>query len=174
MSLDSEDETTEIEVCNEASKDECRKVLLEVEMKSDDKVPQESCSEKQSISVEERKSSLISEDVQSAGPASINLPVPGDKRSVGQECGYNNFGFYQSSQQDSSQQFTQFNVLTHQSFLDTTLGTSCTASQNQTQNENYFVPGYSQNVNSISGSNSWDNQWNVNSNTSGSYTKGYK
>ncbi|XP_014349850.1 protein TASOR isoform X2 [Latimeria chalumnae] len=181
MSLDSADETSQIEVCATTSNYECHTNILEAKSQELARIqPKESLLTlkpknqlplvKQCIS-KEKASETDSEDEQSSTDASTIHSDKEDQSSLAQQkqSAYSHLGYYQSM----SQQYSHFSVLTHQTFLGTGVGSPYSASLNQNQDCNNYLPsGYGQTSDGSSTTN-WDEHWNANSNSPSSYMKRY-
>ncbi|KAM8994575.1 protein TASOR isoform 2-T2 [Ara ararauna] len=141
MSLDSGDETAQIEICSDAHVE-----TVQAEAKGSD------CRES-SLTVTdlppaaptallEKTSKIDLEEIQPMTPVSTACSTEGENHSSAEQAPFSNFQVY-SRQLNMSHQFSHFNVLTHQTFL----GTYPISSTNQNQEEgNYFLSAYSQSV----------------------------
>ncbi|KFP60504.1 Protein FAM208A, partial [Cariama cristata] len=150
MSLDSGDETSQIEVCNDAPKYDTHLEALQTEAKGSHGVDaKESCLSVTELSPEaqtglmEETSKIDLEEIQPITPVSTTCSAEGEKHNSVQQAPFSNFQVY-SRQLNMSHQFSHFNVLTHQTFLGTTYPIS-SASQNQ-EGGNYFLSAYSQSM----------------------------
>ncbi|KAM6387345.1 protein TASOR isoform 2-T2 [Pluvialis apricaria] len=162
MSLDSGDETSQIEICNDASRYDTHLEALQTEAKgSRGADAKESCSSVTQLSPEaqigltEKTSKSDLEEIQPITPVSTTCSAEGEKHNSVKQAPFNNFQVY-SRQLNMSHQFSHFNVLTHQTFLGTTYQIS-SASQNQ-EGGNYFVSAYSQSMDTdkLSSPGGWD------------------
>ncbi|XP_074861700.1 protein TASOR isoform X2 [Carettochelys insculpta] len=172
MSLDSGDETSQIEICSDASKCDSHSEALQTETKgscgTDSK---ENCLTDMQLSSEaqtglmEKASKLDLEEIQPVTPVSTSCSAEGDKNNSVEQAHLNNFQVY-SRQLSMSHQFSHFNVLTHQTFLGTAYPIS--TSQNQ-EGGNYFLSAYSQSMDTDKTSSS--SNWDVNSESSRPYSK---
>ncbi|XP_056194595.1 protein TASOR isoform X2 [Falco biarmicus] len=150
MSLDSGDETSQIEICNDASKYDTHLEALQTEAKglhgADAKetcVPVTELPPEAQIGMVEKPSKIDLEEIQLITPVSPMCCAEGEKHNLVEQAPFNNFQVY-SRQLNLSHQFSHFNVLTHQTFLGTTYPIS-SASQNQ-EGGSYFLSAYSQSV----------------------------
>lgn len=150
MSLDSGDETAQIEVCSDASEYDKRLEALQTEAKgSQGAGTKESCSAvtqlspKAQMGLMEKTSKSDLEELLPITPVSTTCSAEGEKHGSVEQTPFNNFQVY-SRQLNMSHQFSHFNVLTHQTFLGTTYPIS-SASQNQ-EGGSYFLSAYSQSV----------------------------
>lgn len=150
MSLDSGDETAQIEVCSDASKYVKRVEALQPEAKgSQGAGTKERCSagaepppSAQTGSME-KTSKRDLEELLPITPVPTTCSAEGEKHGSVEQTPFNNFQVY-SRPLNLSHQFSHFNVLTHQTFLGTTYPMS-SASHNQ-EGGNYFLSAYSQSV----------------------------
>uniref|UniRef100_UPI00398EB715 protein TASOR-like isoform X2 n=1 Tax=Pristiophorus japonicus TaxID=55135 RepID=UPI00398EB715 len=163
MSLDSEDNSPEIEICSEKSED------LNVANKSQTEVqgtkrklshPQESLQQASGDVQITPSEDVTSELASNSVPASTLQLVKGDsKDSKGEGFTYNSSPFYSHSQIESD--YRNFNVITHQSFLASGIGPSyIPLNQNSQDTSNYYQSGYNQN---LAYENNWENSWNAGS-----------
>ncbi|XP_025891190.1 protein TASOR isoform X3 [Nothoprocta perdicaria] len=169
MSLDSGDETSQIEICNDASKYDTHFEALQREAKG--VVSKGSCVSVTEVSpaaqtgLMEKTSKIDLEGILPITPVSTTCSAEGEKHNSVEQVPFNNFQVY-SRQLNMSHQFTHFNVLTHQTFLGTTYPIS--TSQNHEEGS-YFLSDYSQNMDmeksSLPGS------WDRNCDSSGPYSK---
>ncbi|NXI99425.1 TASOR protein, partial [Psophia crepitans] len=150
MSLDSGDETSQIEICSGASKCDAHLEALQTEAKGSQGVDAKaSCLSGTEASPEaqlgsmEKTSKTDLEEIQPVTSVSTTCSAEGEKHSSVEQAPFSNFQVY-SSQLNMSHQFSHFSVLTHQTFLGTTYPISST-SQNQ-EGGNYFLSAYSQSV----------------------------
>ncbi|XP_042736381.1 protein TASOR isoform X2 [Lagopus leucura] len=145
MSLDSGDEASQIEICNDASKYDTHLETLQTETESSQGVDaKKSCvselSPESRKSLMEKSSKIDMEERQPVTPVSTTRSAEGEKHSSVERAPFNNFQVY-SRPLNMSHQFSHFNVLTHQTFLGTTYPPS--TSQNQ-EGGSYFLSAYSQ------------------------------
>ncbi|NXG64774.1 TASOR protein, partial [Hemiprocne comata] len=173
MSLDSGDETAQIEICNDAFKYDTRLEALQTEAKGSHGVgAKESClsvtelSPEAQIGLMEKTSKTDLEEIQPVTPVSTTCAAEGEKHNSVEQAPFNNFQVY-SRQLNMSHQFSHFNVLTHQTFLGTTYSIS-SASQNQ-EGGNYFVSAYSQCTDTEKSST--PGAWDINCDSSRPYSK---
>ncbi|KAM6062335.1 protein TASOR isoform 3-T4 [Chlamydotis macqueenii] len=150
MSLDSGDETSQIEICSDASKYDTHLEALQTEAKGSHGVDAKaSClsvtelSPEAQIGLVEKTSKIDSEEIQPITSVSTTCSAEGEKHNSVEQTPFSNFQVY-SRQLNMSHQFSHFNVLTHQTFLGTTYPIS-SASQNQ-DGGNYFLSAYSQSM----------------------------
>ncbi|XP_060059060.1 protein TASOR isoform X2 [Erinaceus europaeus] len=143
MSLDSEDEITQIEVCSNFHSE-----ILAKETKGSRGTDQ-----KENIQIELQSSldvqkSLLEDKTyqnESEERASIGILWSGGENSnSAEQDSYSNFQVYHN-QLNMSHQCSHFNVLTHQTFLETPYAISSTQSQ---ESEDYFLSAYAQSLNS--------------------------
>ncbi|XP_025022268.1 protein TASOR isoform X3 [Python bivittatus] len=162
MSLDSGDEASQIEVCNDASKYDSHLEDFQTETKgphgTDSKQNSQNdallSSEEQQYSLTEKTSKIVMQDIQPVTPVSTTCSAEGERTNSAEQVPLS-FQMY-NRQLSVPHQFSHFNVLTHQTFLGTTYPMS--ASQKQ-ESGNYFLTAYSQNMDmdqSSSSSNNWD------------------
>ncbi|XP_058021569.1 protein TASOR isoform X3 [Ahaetulla prasina] len=162
MSLDSEDEASQIEVCNDASNCDSHLEDLHTETKgphaTDSRQNSQSdallSSEEQHYSLTEETSKIDMLDIQPVTPVSTTCCAEGERTNSDEQIPLS-FQMY-NRQLSVPHQFSHFNVLTHQTFLGTTYPMS--ASQKQ-ESGNCFLTAYSQNMDmdqSSSSSNNWD------------------
>ncbi|NWY62194.1 TASOR protein, partial [Chionis minor] len=173
MSLDSGDETSQIEICNDASKYDTHLEALQTEAKgSHGAGAKESClavtelSPKAQIGLMEKTSKIDLEEVQPITPISTTCSTEGEKHNSVEQAPFNNFQVY-SRQLNMSHQFSHFNVLTHQTFLGTTYQIS-SASQNQ-EGGNYFLSAYGRSMDTDKASS--PGGWDINCDSSKPYSK---
>ncbi|XP_039402847.1 protein TASOR isoform X2 [Mauremys reevesii] len=172
MSLDSGDETSQIEICSDASKYDSHSEALQTETKgshgTDSKektLTDMQLSSEGQIGLMEKTSKLDLEEIQPITPVSTVCSAEGDKNNSVEQVPFNNFQVY-SRQLSMSHQFSHFNVLTHQTFLGTTYPIS--TSQNQ-EGGNYFLSAYSQSMDTDKSSS--PSNWDVNCESSRPYSK---
>ncbi|XP_043375950.1 protein TASOR isoform X4 [Dermochelys coriacea] len=173
MSLDSGDETSQIEICSDASKYDSHSEALQTETKgshgTDSKenslTDMQLSSEGQIGLMMEKTSKLDLEEIQPITPVSTTCSAEGDKNNSVEQVPFNNFQVY-SRQLSMSHQFSHFNVLTHQTFLGTTYPIS--TSQNQ-EGGNYFLSAYSQSMDTDKSTS--PSNWDVNCESSRPYSK---
>ncbi|XP_028942077.1 protein TASOR isoform X2 [Antrostomus carolinensis] len=173
MSLDSEDETSQIEICNDASKYDTHLEALQTKAKGSHGVDaKEHClsvtelSPEAQIGLMEKTSKIDLEEIQPITPVSTTCSAEGEKHSSVEQTPFSNFQVY-SRQLNMSHQFSHFNVLTHQTFLGTTYPIS-SASQNQ-EGGNYFLSAYSQSMDTEKSLS--PGGWDINCDSSRSYSK---
>ncbi|POI26512.1 hypothetical protein CIB84_009738 [Bambusicola thoracicus] len=145
MSLDSGDEASQIEICNDASEYDTRLETLQTETKNSHGVDaKESCVSElppeARRSLTDKSSKIDMEEIQPITPLSTTHSAEGEKHNSAERAPFNNFQVY-SRQLNMSHQFSHFNVLTHQTFLGTAYPPS--TSQNQ-ERGGYFLSAYSQ------------------------------
>ncbi|NXP06752.1 TASOR protein, partial [Thinocorus orbignyianus] len=150
MSLDSGDETSQIEICSDASKYDIHLEALQAEAKgSHGADTKESCSSVTELSpgaqtgLMEKTSKIDLEEIQPITPVSTACSAEGEKHNSVEQASFSNFQVY-GRQLNLSHQFSHFNVLTHQTFLGTTYQIA-SANQNQ-EGGNYFLSAYGQSV----------------------------
>ncbi|XP_027686191.2 protein TASOR isoform X4 [Chelonia mydas] len=172
MSLDSGDETSQIEICNDASKYDSHSEALQTETKGshgtdskENSLTDMQLSSEGQIGLMEKTSKLDLEERQPITPVSTTCSAEGDKNNSVEQVPFNNFQVY-SRQLSMSHQFSHFNVLTHQTFLGTTYPIS--TSQNQ-EGGNYFLSAYSQSMDTDKSSS--PSNWDVNCESSRPYSK---
>ncbi|XP_063204361.1 protein TASOR isoform X3 [Chroicocephalus ridibundus] len=173
MSLDSGDETSQIEICNDASKYDTHLEALQTEAKgSHGAGAKESCLSVTEFSPEaqsglmEKTSKIDLEEIQPVTPVPTTCSAEGEKHNSVEQAPFGNFQAY-SRQLNMSHQFSHFNVLTHQTFLGTTYQIS-SASQNQ-ERGNYFLSAYSQSMDTDKSSP--PGGWDINCDSSRPYSK---
>ncbi|NWT43806.1 TASOR protein, partial [Chroicocephalus maculipennis] len=173
MSLDSGDETSQIEICNDASKYDTHLEALQTEAKgSHGAGAKESCLSVTEFSPEaqsglmEKTSKIDLEEIQPVSPVPTTCSAEGEKHNSVEQAPFGNFQAY-SRQLNMSHQFSHFNVLTHQTFLGTTYQIS-SASQNQ-ERGNYFLSAYSQSMDTDKSSP--PGGWDINCDSSRPYSK---
>ncbi|XP_043834576.1 protein TASOR isoform X2 [Dromiciops gliroides] len=144
MSLDSGDETSQIEVCSSSHSE-----ILEIETKGSRATDQkEICQTHLQPSTDGQRSFLkhkTCEHGAEEGQPAVVAALAGSDGETGKAMEPapfdDDFQVYHSRQRSMSHQFSHFNVLTHQTFL----GTPYTLSTSQTQEGgNYFLSAYSQ------------------------------
>ncbi|XP_078399649.1 protein TASOR-like isoform X3 [Cetorhinus maximus] len=170
MSLDSEDNSPQIEICSKKPEDLniANNSQTEVQgakgtLSHSEESLQQASGDVQITPSMDVTSELTSNNV----PASTLQLVKGDKDSEGVEgFTYNSSPFYSHSQIESD--YRNFNVITHQSFLTSGIGQSYIPplSQNSQDTSSYFSSGYNQN---LPYKNNWKNSWNAGSASSLSY-----
>ncbi|CAM5154477.1 unnamed protein product [Natator depressus] len=172
MSLDSGDETSQIEICSDASKYDSHSEALQTETKGshgtdskENSLTDMQLSSEGQIGLMEKTSKLDLEEGQPITPVSTTCSAEGDKNNSVEQVPFNNFQVY-SRQLSMSHQFSHFNVLTHQTFLGTTYPIS--TSQNQ-EGGNYFLSAYSQSMDTDKSSS--PSNWDVNCESSRPYSK---
>ncbi|NXF81270.1 TASOR protein, partial [Sclerurus mexicanus] len=150
MSLDSGDEISQIEICNDASKYDTPVEALQTEAKGPHGVDaKESCLSVTELSPEaqtglvEKTSKSDLEEKQPITAISTTCSAEGEKHNSVEQTPFSNFPVY-SRQLNMSHQFSHLNVLTHQTFLGTTYPIS-SVNQNQ-EGSNYFLSAYSQSM----------------------------
>ncbi|NXX75797.1 TASOR protein, partial [Urocolius indicus] len=151
MSLDSGDETSQIEVCNDASNYDAHVEALQTEAKgSQGANVKAGCLPGTELPPEaqpgsmEKTSKMDLEEIPPITSGSTTCSAEGEKPNSGEPAHFNNFQVY-GRQLNMSHQFSHFKVLTHQTFLGTTYPIS-SASQNQEGGGNYFLSAYSQSM----------------------------
>ncbi|XP_009474692.1 PREDICTED: protein FAM208A [Nipponia nippon] len=171
MSLDSGDETSQIEICNDAS--DAQLGALQTEAKGSHGVgAKESClsvtelSPEAQIGLLEKTSKIDLEERHPVTPVPTTCAAEGEKHNAVEQTPFSNFQVY-SRQLNMSHQFSHFNVLTHQTFLGTTYPIS-SASQNQ-EGGNYFLSAYSQSMDTEKSSS--PGGWDINCDSSRPYSK---
>ncbi|KAM6325559.1 protein TASOR isoform 2-T2 [Podargus strigoides] len=169
MSLDSGDETSQIEICNDASKYDTCLEALQTEAKGSHGVDaKESCLSVTELSPEaqtglmEKTSKTDSEEIQPITPVSTTASAEGEKHNAVEQAPFNNFQAYS---RHMSHQFSHFNLLTHQTFLGGTYSVS-SASQNH-EGGNYFLSAYSQSMDTEKSPS--PGGWDINSDSSRPY-----
>ncbi|NXS58349.1 TASOR protein, partial [Brachypteracias leptosomus] len=172
MSLDSEDETSQIEICNNASKYDTHVEAMQTKAKGSHRVDaKESClsvtelSPKAQIGLMEKTSKTDLEETQPITPVSTTCSTEGEKHNSVEQTPFNNFQAY-NRQLNMSHQFSHFSVLTHQTFLGTTYPIS-SVSQNQ-EGGNYFLSAYSQSMDTEKSSS--PGGWDINCDSSRPYS----
>ncbi|CAI9555053.1 unnamed protein product [Staurois parvus] len=140
MSLDSEDEMPQIEVCTNVTQD-----------------PQIDCTTNKSEAVNDsqteksKKTPIFDpEFMQPVTPVSTAGSTVGDNGNTVEDSS-SNFNDYDSR----SLGISHFNLLTHQTFLGSMVY------RNQTPGENLFISSYSQSDQETSSGSEWDQKWNV-------------
>ncbi|XP_026713107.1 protein TASOR isoform X1 [Athene cunicularia] len=173
MSLDSEDETSQIEICSDASQYDAHLEALQAEAKgSHGADAKASClsvtelSPEAQIGLMEKTSKTDLEEIQPITAVSTTCSAEGEKHNSVEQTPFNNFPAY-SRQLNMSHQFSHFNVLTHQTFLGTTYPIS-SASQNQ-EGGNYFISAYSQSMDTEKSTS--PGGWDINCDSSRPYSK---
>uniref|UniRef100_A0A4X2KTR9 Transcription activation suppressor n=1 Tax=Vombatus ursinus TaxID=29139 RepID=A0A4X2KTR9_VOMUR len=143
MSLDSGDETSQIEVCSSSHSE-----ILEIETKGSRGTDQKEISQTQLQPSTDRQRSLLENKTCELGAEEGQPVVAAATAASDRETSkslasapFDDVHGYHSRQLSMSHQFSHFNVLTHQTFL----GTPYTVSTSQTQESgNYFLSAYSQ------------------------------
>ncbi|NXY40473.1 TASOR protein, partial [Ceuthmochares aereus] len=147
MSLDSGDETSQIEICSDASKYNSHSEALQTEaMSSQGADTKEGCLSVTELSPEVQMGLLektSKTDLEERTLGSTTCSAEGENHSSVEQGPFSNFQVH-SRQLNMSHQFSHFNVLTHQTFLGTTYPIS-SATQNQ-EGGNYFLSAYSQSM----------------------------
>ncbi|NXW30383.1 TASOR protein, partial [Phaetusa simplex] len=173
MSLDSGDETSQIEICNDASKYDTHLEALQTEAKgSHGAGAKESCLSVTELSpgaqsgLMEKTSKIDLEEKQPITPVPTTCSAEGEKHNSVEQAPFSNFQAY-SRQLNMSHQFSHFNVLTHQTFLGTTYQIS-SASRNQ-EGGSYFLSAYSQSMDTDKSSP--PGGWDINCGSSRPYSK---
>lgn len=173
MSLDSGDETSQIEICNDASNYDTHLEDLQAEAKGSHGVDAKESgvsitelSPEAQIGLMEKTSKIDLEEIQPITPVSTVCTAEGEKHNSVEQAPFNNFPVY-SRQLNMSHQFSHFNVLTHQTFLRTAYPIS-SASQNQ-EGGNYFLSAYSQSMDTEKSSS--PGGWDINCDSSRPYSK---
>ncbi|XP_026533269.1 protein TASOR isoform X3 [Notechis scutatus] len=162
MSLDSGDEASQIEVCNDASNCDSHLEDFQTETKgphaTDSRQNSQSdallSSEEQHYSLTEETSKIDMPDIQPVTPVSTTCCAEGERTNSDEQIPLS-FQMY-NRQLSVPHQFSHFNVLTHQTFLGTTYPMSTSQKQ---ESGNCFLTAYSQNMDmdhSSSSSNNWD------------------
>ncbi|XP_048403418.2 protein TASOR isoform X2 [Stegostoma tigrinum] len=171
MSLDSEDNSPQIEICSEKSEDvNANSPQTEVQGTKDLLIHSEESSQQASGDVQittsvDLTSELASNDI----PTSTLQLVKGDKDSKRVEgFAYNSTPFYSHSNVESD--YRNFNVITHQSFLTSGFGQSYMPpfNQNSQDSSGYFSSEYNQN---LPYKNNWKSSWNAGGAPNLSYQK---
>ncbi|XP_072732491.1 protein TASOR isoform X5 [Ciconia boyciana] len=162
MSLDSGDETSQIEICSNAS--DAHLEALHTEAKGCLSVRE--LSPEAQTGLMEKTSKIDLEEIQPITPVSTTCSAEGEKHNSVEQAPFNNFQVY-SRQLNMSHQFSHFNVLTHQTFLGATYPIS-SASQNQ-EGGNYFLSAYSQSMDTEKSSS--PGGWDINCDSSRPYSK---
>ncbi|NWH79076.1 TASOR protein, partial [Piaya cayana] len=150
MSLDSGDETSQIEICSDASKYNSHLEALQTEaVGSQGADAREGCPSATEFSPEtqmglmEKTSKSDLEERQPVTLGSTTCCAEGENHGSVEQAPFSNFQVH-SRQLNMSRQFSHFNVLTHQTFLGTTYPIS-PATQNQ-EGGNYFLSAYGQSM----------------------------
>ncbi|XP_064012779.1 protein TASOR isoform X2 [Pogoniulus pusillus] len=172
MSLDSGDETSQIEIYNDASEYGSHLEALQTEAKGSHGVDtKESCLSvtefppEVQIGLMEKTSKIDLKEIQPINPASTTCSAEGENHNSVDQTPFNNFQVY-NRQLNVSHQFSHFNVLTHQTFLGTTYPIA-SVSQNQVGG-NYFLSAYSRSTDTEKSSS--PGGWDVNSDSSRPYS----
>ncbi|XP_070594586.1 protein TASOR isoform X3 [Erythrolamprus reginae] len=173
MSLDSEDEASQIEVCNDASHCDSHLQDLQTETKgphgtdcsqnsqSNALLP----SEEQHYSLTEETFKIDMPDIQPVTPVSTTCCAEGERPNSDEQIPLS-FQMY-NRQLSVPHQFSHFNVLTHQTFLGTTYPTSASEKQ---ESGTCFLTAYSQNMD-MDHSSSSSNNWNISCDSSRPFPK---
>ncbi|KFV62576.1 Protein FAM208A, partial [Dryobates pubescens] len=172
MSLDSGDETSQIEIYNDTSEYDSNLEALQTEAKGSDGVDAKESrlsvtelpSEVQ-VGLMDKTLKIDLEEIQPITPVSTTCSAEGENHNSVDQTPFNNFQVY-SRQLNMSHQFSHFNVLTHQTFLGTTYPIS-SVSQNQ-EGGNYFLSAYSQSMDTEKSSS--PGGWDINSDSSRPYS----
>ncbi|XP_015265532.1 PREDICTED: protein TASOR isoform X2 [Gekko japonicus] len=170
MSLDSGDEASQIEVCNDVSKHDSHLEALRTETKGSHGADCQQTSQLDTqlsaeghILVTEKTSKMDVQDIQPVTPVSTACSTEGEKNNA--QVPFNNFQIY-NRQLSVPHQFSHFNVLTHQTFLGAAYPVP--TSRNQ-ESGNYFLTAYSQNMNMDQSSS--PSNWDVSCDSSRPYSK---
>ncbi|NXT85615.1 TASOR protein, partial [Zapornia atra] len=172
MSLDSGDETSQIEICSDASKYDTHLEALQTEAKGSHGAHVKSCLSVTELPPEAQigsmgKTSKIDlKEIQPITSVSTTCSAEGEKHSSVEQTPFSDFRVY-SRQLNMARQFSHFSVLTHQTFLGTTYPIS-SVSQNQ-EGGNYFVSAYSQSTDTEKAAS--PGGWDVNCDSSRPYSK---
>ncbi|XP_028574919.2 protein TASOR isoform X2 [Podarcis muralis] len=161
MSLDSGDEASQIEVCNDASKYDSHLEACQIETKgshgTDSKQNSQTVmllpAEGQGL-LTEKTSKIDMQDIQPVTPVSTTCSIEGERSSSVQQVPFSYFQSY-NRQLSVPHQFSHFNVLTHQTFL----GAAYPVPTSQIQEGgDYLLTAYSQNMDmdQTSSPNNWD------------------
>nr|XP_034962245.1 protein TASOR isoform X2 [Zootoca vivipara] len=161
MSLDSGDESPQIEVCNDASKYDSHLEACQIETKgsrgTDSKQNSQAVlllpAEGHSL-LTEKTSKIDMQDIQPITPVSTTCSIEGERSSSVQQVPFSSVQSY-NRQLSVPHQFSHFNVLTHQTFL----GAAYPVPTSQIQEGgNYLLSAYSQNMDmdQTSSPNNWD------------------
>ncbi|XP_066473651.1 protein TASOR isoform X2 [Tiliqua scincoides] len=172
MSLDSGDEASRIEVCNDVSKYDSNLEAFQTETKgshgTDSKLNSQTGTQRSTerhILLTEKTSKIAMQNIQPVTPVYTTCCTEGERTSAVEPVPFNNFQIY-NRQLSVSHQFSHFNVLTHQTFLRATY--PITATQNQ-EHGNCFLTAYSQNMNTDQSSS--PSNWDVSCDSSRPYSK---
>ncbi|XP_032996838.1 protein TASOR [Lacerta agilis] len=161
MSLDSGDEASQIEVCNDASKYDSHLEACEIETKGSHGTDTKQNSQTVMLLPAEghglltEKTSIIDmQDIQPVTPVSTTCSIEGERSSSVQQVPFSYFQSY-NRQLSVPHQFSHFNVLTHQTFLGAAYPMPTSRIQ---EGGNYFLTAYSQNMDmdQTSSPNNWD------------------
>ncbi|XP_056380371.1 protein TASOR isoform X2 [Hyla sarda] len=146
MSLDSEDEAPEIEICTKS--ENCKTKRSEVASQSE-------AEDTQTEGPKSRSPITDSDCMQPVTPVSTGGSTTGDNSSATGDDLSNNFRDYSNRQLGIS----HFNLLTHQTFLGSSVYPLLA---NQASGENYFTNAYGQSTEQETVQRSeWDQKWNV-------------
>ncbi|XP_054832192.1 protein TASOR isoform X2 [Eublepharis macularius] len=172
MSLDSGDEASQIEVCNDVSKHDSHLEALRTETKGSHGANSKQNSQldtqlstEEHILVAEKTSKTDVQDIQPVTPVSTTCFTAGEKNNSAEHVSFSNFQIY-NRQLSVPHQFSHFNVLTHQTFLGATYPMS--TSRNQ-EGGSYFLTAYSQNMDMDQSS--APSNWDVSCDSSRPYSK---
>lgn len=172
MSLDSGDEASQIEVCNDASKYDSHLEALQIETKGSHGTGSKQNSQTVTqlttegyVLLAAKTSKTDVHDIKSAVPVSKTCSTEGERTKSVEQASFKNFQVY-NRQLSVSHQFSHFNVLTHQTFLGTTY--PIPTSQNQ-ESGNYFLTAYSEHLDTAQTSSS--SNWDVSFDSSRQYSK---
>uniref|UniRef100_A0ABM5FJY2 Protein TASOR isoform X3 n=1 Tax=Pogona vitticeps TaxID=103695 RepID=A0ABM5FJY2_9SAUR len=173
MSLDSGDEASQIEVCNDASKYDSHLEAFETKTKGSHGTDTEQNSHTDALLSTEGGSCLLTgrtaktdmQDIQPVTPVSVTCSVEGEITNSVEQIPLSNFQIY-NRQLSVPHQFSHFNVLTHQTFLGTTYPMSTSQIQ---EGGNYFLSAYSQNMDMDQSST--PSSWDVSCNSSRPFSK---
>ncbi|NXX89399.1 TASOR protein, partial [Centropus bengalensis] len=147
MSLDSGDETPQIEICSDASKHDLQAQAAGshgAEAKEGGLSVTEFSSPEAQVGLMEKTSRTNLEETQPITPGSTTCSALGETHNSGEQAPFSNIQVH-SRQLNMSHQFSHFNVLTHQTFLGTTYPISSSTTQNQ-EGGNYFLSAYGQSM----------------------------
>ncbi|KAJ6668335.1 hypothetical protein lerEdw1_015712 [Lerista edwardsae] len=172
MSLDSGDEASHIEVCNDVSKYDSNLEAFQTEPKgshgTDSKQNSQTGTQRSTegqILLAEKTSKIAMQDIQPVVPVPPTCCTGGEKPSAVEPVPFSNFQVYKR-QLSVPHQFSHFNVLTHQTFLGATYPITTTQTQ---EGGNYFLTAYSQNMETDQSSS--PSNWDVSCDSSRPYSK---
>lgn len=172
MSLDSGDEASQIEVCNDVSKHDSPLEALRTETKGSRGADYQQNSQLDTqlsaeghILMTEKTSKMDVQDIQPVTPVSATYSTEGGDNNAAEQVPFKNVQIY-NRQLSVPHQFSHFNVLTHQTFLGATYPIS--TSRNQ-EGGNYFLTAYSQNMDMDQSSS--PRNWDVSCDSSRPYSK---